>query len=72
MIKSIVRRRLLLGSIAVLALAAVTGTAVTFSDKASGEQAAVKPAPALPVSVSLVEQRNVALWDEFSGRLEAI
>jgi multidrug efflux system membrane fusion protein len=72
MIQSIVRRRLLLGSIAALALAAATGTVVTFSDKASGEQAAAKPAPALPVSVSLVEQRNVALWDEFSGRLEAI
>ena len=72
MIQSIVRRRRLLGSIAALALAAATGTVVTFSDKASGEQAAAKPAPALSVSVSLVEQRNVALWDEFSGRLEAI
>jgi multidrug efflux system membrane fusion protein len=72
MVKSIIRRRLLLGSIAALALAAVTGTVVTFSDKASGEQATAKPAPALPVSVSLVEQRHVALWDEFSGRLEAI
>jgi multidrug efflux system membrane fusion protein len=72
MIQSIVRRRLLLGSIAALALVATTGAVVMVSDKASGEQAAAKPAPALPVSVSLVEQRNVALWDEFSGRLEAI
>jgi membrane fusion protein, multidrug efflux system len=72
MIQSIVRRRPLLGSIAALSLVLVTGAVVTFSDKATGEQAAVKPAPALPVSVSLVEQRNVALWDEFSGRLEAI
>ena len=28
--------------------------------------------PDTDASVSLVEQRNVALWDEFSGRLEAI
>jgi multidrug efflux system membrane fusion protein len=72
MIQSIIRRRLLLGSIAALALVAATGTVVTSSSNASGQQAAAKPAPALPVSVSLVEQRNVALWDEFSGRLEAI
>jgi multidrug efflux system membrane fusion protein len=72
MVQSIIRRRLLLGSIAALALVAAGGAVVTFADKASGEQAAAKPAPALPVSVSLVEQRNVALWDEFSGRLEAI
>jgi multidrug efflux system membrane fusion protein len=72
MVQSIIRRRLLLGSIAVLAVVAATGAVVTVSDKASGEQAAAKPAAALPVSVSLVEQRDVALWDEFSGRLEAI
>jgi membrane fusion protein, multidrug efflux system len=29
-------------------------------------------AAATPVSVAAVEQRDVALWDEFSGRLEAI
>ena len=28
--------------------------------------------PATPVSVATVEQRDVALWDEFSGRLEAV
>jgi len=72
MVQSLVRRRLLLGGVAALALVAVTGAVVTFSDNASGQQAAAKSAPALPVSVSLVEQRNVALWDEFSGRLEAI
>ncbi|MET0277532.1 MAG: efflux RND transporter periplasmic adaptor subunit [Pseudorhodoplanes sp.] len=70
--RSTFRRRLLLGSAAMLTAIAVTGAVVTFSAGASGEQAAAKPAPALPVSVSLVEQRNVALWDEFSGRLEAI
>ena len=28
--------------------------------------------PATPVSVAVVEQRDVAMWDEFSGRLEAV
>ncbi len=28
--------------------------------------------PATPVSVAVVEQRDVIVWDEFSGRLEAI
>jgi multidrug efflux system membrane fusion protein len=27
---------------------------------------------AMPVSVAVVEQRDVAIWDEFSGRLEAV
>jgi multidrug efflux system membrane fusion protein len=74
MVQSIVRRRLVFGTVAALALAGVGGAVVTFSDKATGEQAAPKQAaaPALPVSVSRVEQRDLALWDEFSGRLEAI
>ena len=72
MTRSIHRRRLLLGSVAAMAVVAVTASVMTFSGRASGEQAAAKPTSALPVSVSLVEQRNVALWDEFSGRLEAI
>jgi multidrug efflux system membrane fusion protein len=72
MIQSIIRRRLLLGTVAALAIVVSAGAALTVSNTASGEQAAAKPAPALPVSVSLVEQRDVALWDEFSGRLEAV
>jgi len=28
--------------------------------------------PATPVSAAVVEQRDVAVWDEFSGRLEAV
>jgi multidrug efflux system membrane fusion protein len=74
MVQSIVRRRLVFGAVAALALAGAGGAVLTFSDKATGEQAAPKQAaaPALPVSVSRVEQRDLALWDEFSGRLEAI
>lgn len=71
MIRSKMRRRLLLGTVAAVASVAVAVTTLSFSDKATSGEAAVKPA-ALPVSVSLVEPRNVALWEEFSGRLEAI
>ena len=37
----------------------------------SNTRIAAAPAPT-PVSVAVVEQRDVALWDEFSGRLEAV
>ncbi len=33
---------------------------------------AAAPPAAVPVSVAVVEPRKVALWDEFSGRLEAV
>ena len=36
------------------------------------KNAADQSPPAIPVSVAVVEQRDVAMWDEFSGRLEAI
>jgi len=68
---SSVRRKFLLGSVAALAVAGAGAGILSFSDKAVSNEAAAKPA-ALPVSVSVVQQRDVALWDEFSGRLEAI
>ena len=41
--------------------------------RSGGAQASTPAAPpATPVSVAIVEQRDVALWDEFSGRLEAV
>lgn len=33
---------------------------------------AAAPPPAAPVSVAIVEPKSVKLWDEFSGRLEAV
>lgn len=73
MIDSKMRRRLLFGTVAVIALAGAVGAVISSSGNgaASGQPAAAAPA-ALPVSVSVVEQRDVAIWDEFSGRLEAI
>src|SRR5499426_112455 len=68
-----VRGRLLGGS-TVLTAAAI-GVAVLVSvpssETRSNTPAQTQPA-AVPVSVAVVEQRDVALWDEFSGRLEAV
>jgi membrane fusion protein, multidrug efflux system len=44
---------------------------VPSSETRSNTPAQEQPA-AVPVSVAVVEQRDVALWDEFSGRLEAV
>ncbi len=42
------------------------------SDGAQANAPAASAPQATPVSVAVVEQRNVEIWDEFSGRLEAI
>jgi multidrug efflux system membrane fusion protein len=63
---------LLLGAVAIVAVAGVAGTVLAVSGKASSDEGTPKAPAALPVSVSVVQQRNVALWDEFSGRLEAV
>lgn len=62
------------GIAAALVLAVATGAGVFFTaanDRAVAEAAQAAPA-AVPVSVATVEQRDTAIWDEFSGRLEAI
>jgi multidrug efflux system membrane fusion protein len=66
------RRRLLFAGIAVAAATAGAATlfAVPSSDAPANDPA--KAVPATPVSVALVERRDVAIWDEFSGRLEAV
>jgi membrane fusion protein, multidrug efflux system len=54
---------------------AAAAVAVLFSlpsRYAQADNPAGKAAPATPVSVALVERRDVAVWDEFSGRLEAV
>ena len=66
------RRRLLFAGIAVAAATAGAATlfAVPSSDARANDPA--KAVPATPVSVAVVERRDVAIWDEFSGRLEAV
>jgi multidrug efflux system membrane fusion protein len=68
-------RRLLLGT-GLVALVAAAGTAAKLNvlwPATTSASAAVAPLPpAVPVSIATVTQREVTLWDEFSGRLEAV
>lgn len=67
-------RRRALGAVIVLA-AAAGGTAWYFAAPDIGAQATApaNAAPqAMPVSVAAVEPRDTIVWDEFSGRLEAV
>jgi multidrug efflux system membrane fusion protein len=54
--------------IAVATTAALLAFPSTTSQSSSGPEAP----PPMPVSVATVEPRDVVLWDEFSGRLEAV
>ncbi|MDG3579286.1 efflux RND transporter periplasmic adaptor subunit [Rhizobium sp. YJ-22] len=55
--------------------ASISGAAFHF-DLTSGANAtpaaAVAPPPAVPVTVTAIEPRDVTTWQEFSGRLEAV
>jgi multidrug efflux system membrane fusion protein len=56
-----------------LALAALGAAALLVVPSSSTQSSSPPSAPApTPVSVAVVEQRDVTLWDEFSGRLEAV
>src|SRR5262249_44962632 len=67
------RGRLLGGGAALVAstLALAVLVSVPSSETRSNTPTQSQPA-AIPVSVAVVEQRDVTLWDEFSGRLEAV
>src|SRR4029434_4680642 len=67
------RGRLLSGGAALVvsALAFAVLVSVPTTETRSRTPSQAQPA-AVPVSVAVVEQRDVALWDEFSGRLEAV
>jgi multidrug efflux system membrane fusion protein len=65
------RRPLLVAGL--LITAAAVGTLTLFMPNSSPQSSTPKAAPPpTPVSVAVVEQRDVTLWDEFSGRLEAV
>jgi len=72
-VKSSSIRSLWVLAIALVVLAGGAGTyAALRSEKAQAQAPAGAAPQATAVSVALVEQRDVAVWDEFSGRLEAI
>lgn len=65
------KRRLLAVALGVLAVAGMS--AAVFGVSGAGARADVVVAPAaMPVSVATVVPSDVATWDEFSGRLEAV
>src|SRR5262245_46800329 len=71
--RSSVRARLLAAGSAIALVAVVAAGAVGVSRGGAQSNGATVPVPqATPVSVAVVEQRDVAQWDEFSGRLEAV
>jgi multidrug efflux system membrane fusion protein len=66
----------IIGAVVALAIAATgTGFVLTRDDnnaRAENPPAAQQAPQAVPVSVAVVETRDTMIWEEFSGRLEAI
>ncbi|MCV0439388.1 MAG: efflux RND transporter periplasmic adaptor subunit [Hydrogenophaga sp.] len=56
------------------ALAAITVAVIVLAQESTPAQASAAPAapPPMPVSVATVTESDIAAWDEFSGRLEAV
>jgi membrane fusion protein, multidrug efflux system len=67
-----VRRPWLWSSSAALAVGAGVGGILYSSAPGRSQDAAPTPPPAPSVSVAVVEPRHAVVWDEFSGRLEAV
>ena len=65
------KNRLLAVALAVVVIIGVSGAVFGVSASRAQTDTAAQP-PATPVSVATVVQRDVAAWDEFSGRLEAV
>src|SRR4030081_3049590 len=66
-------RRRLLAAATIAALGAVSAGALYLrSSRAEPKAAAPGSAPATPVPVATLAETEVALWDEFSARLEAV
>lgn len=66
--------RRLLGGVAIVGALAVAGTIATghYFRAARATATVAATEQAVPVTIAMVEPRQTALWDEFSGRLEAI
>lgn len=65
--------RIHLLAVALAALAVLAAGAIRLTSSSAETQAATAQQPrAMPVPVATVEETEVTLWDEFSGRLEAV
>jgi multidrug efflux system membrane fusion protein len=69
---TLLTRRRLLAAATVAALAVLAGGTLYLQPLAAKTQPAAQAPAALPVPVATVEPSEVAIWDEFSGRLEAV
>ena len=65
-------RRRLVAAATVAALAVLTGSALYLRPLGAEPKPAASQPAAVPVPVATVEQSEVSIWDEFSGRLEAV
>jgi multidrug efflux system membrane fusion protein len=59
-------------SVGVLTTIGAIGSAVALLTGPKAQATANQAPPAMPVSVAAVKESEVTLWDEFSGRLEAV
>jgi multidrug efflux system membrane fusion protein len=68
------RFRRLLGGVAVVGALVVAGSIATghYFHAAQATATAASAEQAVPVTVALIEPKETVLWDDFSGRLEAI
>lgn len=69
------RSRRILWGLAIVGAVAVTGSMLTgryFHDAAQATQNAAAAEQAVAVTAAVVEPRSASLWDDFSGRLEAV
>lgn len=68
------RFRRLLGGVAIVGALAVGGSIATghYFHAAQATATAAPAEQAVPVTVALIEPKQTVLWDDFSGRLEAI
>jgi multidrug efflux system membrane fusion protein len=62
------------GAVIILGALAATGSIATGRYFLSAQATTGTPAPeqAVPVTIAMIEPRQTALWDDFSGRLEAV
>lgn len=66
------RRHALVVAVASLVMAGIAATVVGVAQSQAQSPSATGEVPATPVSVATVVRSDVAAWDEFSGRLEAV
>ena len=66
------KNRLVAGAAALAIVATATAFFFNGNGRAQADASAAKAPPAMPVSVATVDVRETPIWDEFSGRLEAV